>query len=284
MKKILFIILSVFLLNNSVYAATGIVRPNENNNMLWTTYAYTNIDDPVEEPAAGYGDTVWADQVDNLEKQQYDMGSLAGVDSVSQIVLHTRMAGFRGDVDCNIYIAEAWQTATNIYPGDSEILAWQPTITWTGAWTQADLDGLLLGFTAHTSGTPDYIEIDVAYCEVTYTPVPPPSPPTVTTQAASSITTTSAVGNGNITATGGANATTRGFKYSQGASCTDANTVSENGSFGTGAYQLTMSPLSPNVQYSYRAFATNSAGTGYGGCVQFTTLSSAPPSQIIIVD
>ncbi len=97
--------------------------------------------------------------------------------------------------------------------------------------------------------------------------------PTVTTQAVSSVALTSVTGNGNITDIGGANATIRGFKYSAGASCTDITTVSEAGSFGVGAYTLSIPSLTANTQYSYRAFATNPSGTGYGSCSTFYTLA-----------
>jgi len=49
--------------------------------------------------------------------------------------------------------------------------------------------------------------------------------PTVTTQAASSVLSTSFTGNGNITATGGANATRRGFCYFQGGSSGELYTM-----------------------------------------------------------
>jgi len=109
--------------------------------------------------------------------------------------------------------------------------------------------------------------------------------PSLTTQAASSITDTSATLNGTITDIGSANATNptiRGFKYSQGTSCTNATTVKASGSFGNGAYSLpTGAVLSVGTQYSYRAFATNSAGTSYGNCVQFTTSTPTPTTATI---
>jgi len=109
--------------------------------------------------------------------------------------------------------------------------------------------------------------------------------PSLTTQAASSITDNSATLNGTITDIGSANATNptiRGFKYSQGASCTDAKTVKASGSFGNGAYSLpTGAVLSVGTQYSYRSFATNSAAVSYGNCVQFTTSTPTPTTATI---
>jgi hypothetical protein len=105
--------------------------------------------------------------------------------------------------------------------------------------------------------------------------------PTVTTQACSGMTTSGATGNGNITATGGSNATRRGFCYVAGTSGdpTTANSVAyDDGDFGTGAYTKAIAGLSAGTAYRVRAYAVNSAGTGYGTTVQLYTLCAAPTS------
>jgi len=110
-------------------------------------------------------------------------------------------------------------------------------------------------------------------------------PPTVTTQAVSSITTTSGLGNGNITATGGTNATSEGFVYDTvthtlpgnvaPGSSGYASNVTQSGSYGTGAFTETIGSLSVGVTYYVRAWAYNGAlgGYSYGGEVSFTTTS-----------
>jgi hypothetical protein len=95
--------------------------------------------------------------------------------------------------------------------------------------------------------------------------------PTVTTGAASSILYTTATGSGNITATGGENSTIRGFEWDIDSGAPYANDVHEHGNFGTGAFSLSMTGLSANTTYYYRAYATNPAGTGYGAESSFTT-------------
>ncbi|MFH0888660.1 MAG: glycine rich domain-containing protein, partial [Planctomycetota bacterium] len=97
--------------------------------------------------------------------------------------------------------------------------------------------------------------------------------PTVTTQSASSINSQYVTGNGNITSLGGAaNCTARGFYY--GLTQTDTWTASDSGTFGTGAYTRLITGLTASTLYYYRAFATNSAGTGYGSYVSFTTAAA----------
>jgi len=100
--------------------------------------------------------------------------------------------------------------------------------------------------------------------------------PTVTTQAVSSITTTGFTGNGNITSTGGANCTRRGFCYMLGTSGdpTTANSVVyDDGSFVAGSYTKIVTGLSSSTGYRVRAYAINSVGISYGATVQVTILS-----------
>jgi hypothetical protein len=99
---------------------------------------------------------------------------------------------------------------------------------------------------------------------------------TVTTQSASSLTLSSATLNGNITATGGANATVRGFTY--GLTTAYGATTTESGSFGTGAYTSDITSLACNTLYNYRSYSTNTAGTSYGTNTTFTTSACTVPS------
>jgi len=97
-------------------------------------------------------------------------------------------------------------------------------------------------------------------------------PPTVTTTAVTSITSTSAVSGGNVTSAGGATVTARGVCWSTSANPTTSNSHTTNGT-GTGSYPSNMTGLSQNTPYHVRAYATNSAGTGYGNDLPFQTLS-----------
>ena len=70
-----------------------------------------------------------------------------------------------------------------------------------------------------------------------------------------------------------------------GASWTSQGDKAEDngaGSYGTGAFSKSMTGLTPGQKYYVKAYATNSAGTGYGGQVDFSTLadiSNAPSSK-----
>jgi len=96
-----------------------------------------------------------------------------------------------------------------------------------------------------------------------------PAIPTVTTSvtAGSGISFTA---NGNITATGGINATVEGFAW--GIDTTySLGTTSTSGSFGVSSFSTGTTTLSCNTAYHVRAFATNTGGTGYGSDQTITT-------------
>jgi peptidoglycan hydrolase-like protein with peptidoglycan-binding domain len=103
------------------------------------------------------------------------------------------------------------------------------------------------------------------------------STPTTTTQSASSITTTTATLNGNITDTGGEANTERGFDIGTDNTYTMSDVADPTGSYSTGAYTGSATGLSCGTTYHYRAYSTNTAGTGTGSDQEFTT--SACPSS-----
>jgi uncharacterized protein (TIGR02145 family) len=108
-----------------------------------------------------------------------------------------------------------------------------------------------------------------------------PSVPTVTTSSPSPVSDTSATLNGNITATGGANATVRGFAYGTDSALNAViATTTESGSFGTGAFSDFVFGLSCGTTYYDRTYATNSGGTGFGSIQSFNTSSCSlsPPT------
>jgi hypothetical protein len=93
--------------------------------------------------------------------------------------------------------------------------------------------------------------------------------PTVTTSAVSGISITTAIGNGNIAATGGENPT----RYIEWGTSPGIYTMGScnAGIGGTGAYSCNITGLSSDVTYYVRAKAVNSAGTSYGDETSFTT-------------
>jgi hypothetical protein len=98
-----------------------------------------------------------------------------------------------------------------------------------------------------------------------------------TTPVSSSIRTTTATLGGEVTADGGAAITARGVVYS----LTATNSNPQVGVSGvtnlpaagtTGVFSVKASALTPGAAYSFKAYATNSAGTSYSTAGTFTAL------------
>jgi len=102
-----------------------------------------------------------------------------------------------------------------------------------------------------------------------------PVVPTLTTVAITAITGSSAAGGGNVTVTGGAEVTVRGVCFGTVTKPTVADSKTTDGK-GTGAFVSALAALKGNTTYYVRAYATNSAGTGYGPEVSFKTLIDLP--------
>ena len=102
-----------------------------------------------------------------------------------------------------------------------------------------------------------------------------PSIPAVTTTGASSITTTGALTGGNVISDGGSPIVARGVCWSKNTEPTTSDSKTIDGS-GLGVYLSSIAGLSSGVNYYFRAYATNSAGTSYGAQYIISTLTAIP--------
>jgi phosphodiesterase/alkaline phosphatase D-like protein len=94
--------------------------------------------------------------------------------------------------------------------------------------------------------------------------------PTVNTWMIMDITTSSATGGGNVIDEGMGTVTAKGLCWSTSSNPTIADSTTNDGS-GLGAFSSSITGLVENTTYYVRAYATNSAGTGYGVQRSFTT-------------
>ena len=99
-----------------------------------------------------------------------------------------------------------------------------------------------------------------------------PIVPTLTTSNIISITDSSAISGGNIASDGGAAITDRGIVWGLSQNPTLPSTDTTKNGIGTGLFTSNLRGLNGSTTYYVRAYATNSAGTGYGNQVSFTTL------------
>jgi len=93
--------------------------------------------------------------------------------------------------------------------------------------------------------------------------------PIVTSDAESSVTSTTVTLNGTIENAGASSPTVRGFYY--GLTDSYGTTVSTEGTYSAGAYTYDLTGLTCSTTYHYKAFATNSYGTGTGSDQTLTT-------------
>jgi uncharacterized protein (TIGR02145 family) len=107
--------------------------------------------------------------------------------------------------------------------------------------------------------------------DVTFTTLATAAVPTLSTTTVTAITPNSATSGGNITSDGGASVTARGVCWSTSANPSLPTTAKTSDSNGTGTYVSNITGLTGGTLYHVRAYATNSAGTGYGPDITFTT-------------
>lgn len=94
--------------------------------------------------------------------------------------------------------------------------------------------------------------------------------PVLSTTEVTEITTTTATSGGNITDDGGTTVTVSGVCWSTNENPTIDDNKTEDGP-GAGSFTSSITDLESNTTYYLRAYATNSAGTGYGSAMSFTT-------------
>mgnify|MGYP001322498749 CR=1 FL=1 len=102
--------------------------------------------------------------------------------------------------------------------------------------------------------------------------------PTVTTSANSSVGSTSLVANGNVTATGGQNVAQGFYVGTSSSYASNTKYTKYYSGAAAGAFNLTISSLTPASTYYVTAWASNSAGESVGSTVS-STLSYPTPTS-----
>jgi len=99
--------------------------------------------------------------------------------------------------------------------------------------------------------------------------------PIITTTAISNITANTATSGGNITDEGSSTVLNRGVCWSTSTTPTIADNTTSDGA-GAGSFSSNITGLNGATIYYLRAYATNTAGTGYGMAMSFTSLGQSP--------
>jgi len=129
----------------------------------------------------------------------------------------------------------------------------------------------------------------ITACKNSTSPENKPSIPAVSTSGVTVVNDSSVLSGGIITSNGGADVTARGVCWNTNADPTIEDNLSSDGT-GTGIFTSTITGLSADSAYYVRAYAVNSAGTGYGASVSFHTslinhilsyLGQTPPGRVL---
>jgi len=104
--------------------------------------------------------------------------------------------------------------------------------------------------------------------------------PTITTDSVTEIFATQAGASANVSTDGGNTITERGFCVAETAD-PDTSDTKYTVSGTTGSFTDTLDSLDADTTYHVRAFATNSEGTAYGADIEFKTIKSFIPTNII---
>jgi uncharacterized protein (TIGR02145 family) len=109
--------------------------------------------------------------------------------------------------------------------------------------------------------------------------------PQLTTTTATGITPFAATSGGTITGDGGFSIISKGVAWSTSPNPTINDNFTNNGS-GATSFQSVLTNLLPGTSYYYRAYATNTVGTGYGMSFSLTTngLATITTTEISLVD
>ena len=102
------------------------------------------------------------------------------------------------------------------------------------------------------------------------------SPPTLSSVIVSSVEASAALFSSSVTNNGGDSVSEVGFYYSTEETVDPETSYKINQPYSDAAFGLQAKELVANTKYYVKAFAVNSAGTGYSQVADFTTLAAAP--------
>lgn len=102
------------------------------------------------------------------------------------------------------------------------------------------------------------------------------SPPSLTSVIVSSVGASSALFSSSVTDNGGDAVSEVGFYYNTDETVDPETSSKINQPYSEDAFNLQAEELTPNTKYYVKAFAVNSAGTGYSQIVDFTTSAGVP--------
>lgn len=154
--------------------ATGIVRPNANYINQWQLFggagaAWERVGENIEQPTAGDDATVQADDDDDNDIEEYQMGTLTGVLTITSITVWVFGTTLTNQPTINVYLG-AYLGSKNCTWG---LPANWTSYTWSGlSGTQAQLDAMRIKFVSPVHDKVTSCTLDCVYAVITYTEPP----------------------------------------------------------------------------------------------------------------
>ena len=151
------------------------------------------------------------------------------------------------------------------------------SISITGLTAGVSYNVMIVPFTWDGSNASTYNYLTTSAPTASVTAV---STPSVTTTTAGSTTSTSASSGGSAIDAASGNISAKGVVWGLSANPTiSSNSGITSDGTGTGSYSSSLTGLSAQTLYNYRAYVTNEVATAYGSNLTFRTLSTPPSSQ-----
>ncbi|MBA7696291.1 hypothetical protein ES703_104934 [subsurface metagenome] len=230
---------------------------------------WEQVDDVTPDEDASYVSENYSQTTIDL----YNLESLpAGVGVISNVAVWARV---RRTAAATCSVSVKIKTGGTIYSSGVTYLtgtswgykaqSWATNPQTGNPWTVADVNALQAGIgLAGNNYLGNQVRCTQVYVVVTYTVVAP----TVTTDPATSVESAAATPNGTLD-DGGGEACDCGFEW--GPDVGKGITTPTESKIKDDTFSQIIGGLVPNTTYHFRAFATNSSGTGYGADRTFTT-------------
>ncbi len=165
------------------------------------------------------------------------------------------------------YITESGSFSTGAYTGSASSLTCATTYHFRSYATNS----------AGTASSSDQTLTTSACPSATPAPTPAINAPTIDSLSTSNISSTSVTLSANIASTGGENLSARGFNWGL-TNIYGQNVNQTAGNYGVGSFSATLTGLTCDTAYHYRAYGTNSASTTYTVDGTFATAVCPSPS------
>ncbi len=216
------------------------------------------------------GAKVYSEQTKQFTTKAYSLPTVTTTD-VTSVTSSSGISGGNVTADGGASITArgvCWSASANPTTADTKTTDGSGTGTFT-----SNIAGLTENTTYHARAYATNVAGTAYGSDVTFTTIFTVVVPVVSTLSVTSIGTTSATGGGSVSDAGHGTVTARGVCWAQYPNPVTADYTTVNGE-GTGSFLSSMTNLTPSTTYHVRAYAINSAGTGYGTDVSFTTNSA----------